>query len=540
MFFQTTADNQGSDNFADRIKEGIKESVNLLGNIGRIQDGITNINRGFGETRERYQEFSRVVSDSVSDITRLGGGVADIADTIEEIGKGARRNVVASKETLLEIFATQKFLGQTVAGIVENFAQIGVDSSMIAENVENSVNYVRGIGLNAITIMSDVSAKMDLMNRFNFQDGVLGLTKMAAQASMLRFDMQKTADFADKVMNPEAAIQTAAAFQRLGVASGDLIDPFVLMDKSINDPQGLQDSLIDLTRQFTYFDEQAQQFRINPGGVRLMKELAEAAGMTYSEFSKTAISAADLDRRLSMINFEIEAPEEDKLLIANMAKMGEGGRYFVEIEDKGQVELGQITQEEFGKLRESFEEPKTIEDIQRSQLDTFRQVSNDIIALPLRIGYALAGQTGLVRGIETLRFETDKLAERFLGEQGFGTSQDFREGFEGMGDKLIGDLKSVIAGEMTTTEFQASAMSAIRGNTSLFQEQDRRRGSAATIQTQSKVEVDGDIVIRVEAPTTLSEQQIDSIFSKREVQEKIYQIVSSQADVAIRKSKNTN
>ena len=140
MFFQTTADNQGSDNFADRIKEGIKESVNLLGNIGRIQDGITNINRGFGETRERYQEFSRVVSDSVSDITRLGGGVADIATTIEQIGVGARRNVVASKETLLEIFATQQFLGQTVAGIVENFAQIGVDSSMIAENVENSVN----------------------------------------------------------------------------------------------------------------------------------------------------------------------------------------------------------------------------------------------------------------------------------------------------------------------------------------------------------------------------------------------------------------
>ena len=76
-----------------------------------------------------------------------------------------------------------------------------------------------------------------MMNRFNFQDGVMGLTKMAAQASMLRFDMSKTADFADKVMNPQGAIEMASAFQRLGVMAGDLVDPFVLMDKSINDPQ---------------------------------------------------------------------------------------------------------------------------------------------------------------------------------------------------------------------------------------------------------------------------------------------------------------
>jgi hypothetical protein len=94
--------------------------------------------------------------------------------------------------------------------------------------------------------------------------------------------------FAEKVLNPEGAIQMAAAFQRLGVASGDLVDPFILMDKSINDPKGLQDSLIEMTKQFTYFDEKTGNFRINPGGVRLMKELAETAGMSFEQFSKTA------------------------------------------------------------------------------------------------------------------------------------------------------------------------------------------------------------------------------------------------------------
>ena len=48
----------------------------------------------------------------------------------------------------------------------------------------------------------------------------------------------------------------------------------VLMDKSINDPQGLQDSIIEMTKQFTYFDDKTNSFKINPGGIRLMKELA--------------------------------------------------------------------------------------------------------------------------------------------------------------------------------------------------------------------------------------------------------------------------
>ena len=112
--------------------------------------------------------------------------------------------------------------------------------------------------------MTDVSAKMDLMNRFNFQDGVLGLTKMAAQASMLRFDMSNTFALAEKVLSPEGAIETAAAFQRLGVSAGALADPFQLMNQSINDPSGLQDSLANISKQFTYFDDKTKTFKINP------------------------------------------------------------------------------------------------------------------------------------------------------------------------------------------------------------------------------------------------------------------------------------
>lgn len=531
------ADGVDNDGFLKGIKDSLGTSIDLIGNLGRIQDGIQEINKAFGETRERYLEFSTTVADSVSDITRLGGDITQVSATIANIGEGARRNVVATKDSILEIYSASEFLGLSSEYVVTNLAQAGIEFSNIAENLEGSIQYVQSLGLNARTIMRDVVDKADMMNRFNFEGGVVGFTKMAAQASMLRFDMQRTSEFAEKVLNPEGAIQMAAAFQRLGVASGDLVDPFILMDKSINDPAGLQDSLIEMTKQFTYFDEKTQSFRINPGGVRLMKELADTAGISFQEFSKTALAASDLDRRLSMINFDIDAPEEDKLLIANMAKMGEGGKYYVELEDKGQVELGELTQSEFEKLRKQYEDsPKTIEEVQRAQLGIQDLIQRDIQALPIRIGYAIAGQEGFTRGIEGVRIDASNFADKYLGQEGVASSEEMRKAFEGIGDQI--DLKGILDGTASLTDITSKVQAEALAQ---FDDVTRLRGPRSTsepIQTQSEIDLDGEIVIRVEAPSTLSQQQIESIFLNREVQEKIYQIVKTQADVAIKELKN--
>ena len=229
--------------------------------------------------------------------------------------------------------------------------------------------------------MDDVSYNMDMMNQFNFNDGVQGLTKMAAQASMLRFDMSRTAEFADKVMSPEGAIEAAAGFQRLGVNIGGLIDPFKLMNDSINDPGALQDSIIKATKQYTEFDEKTKSFKINPQGILTLKELATVTGISAKELSKTALAAADLDRRISAISPSLQfEKEEDKQLLANMATMRDG-EYVVQIKDDKtgiveQKKLTDITKEEFDKLKEIQENrPKTLEDIGISQLGVLENIS---------------------------------------------------------------------------------------------------------------------------------------------------------------------
>jgi hypothetical protein len=570
--------------FLGNLKELIGESADLVGNIGRIQDGITNINRSFGESRERFLEFSIAVSDSVSDFVRLGGRASDVSDTIAKIGEGARRNVVASQESLQEIFATSRFLGESVEYLVEQFGVIGVELSNIGEGVEESVGYVQSLGLNAVSVMGDVLNKVDMMNRFNFQDGVVGFTKMAAQASMLRFDMQSTANFADKVLNPEGAIQMAAAFQRLGVATGDLVDPFILMDKSINDPQGLQDSLIEMTKQFTYFDEKTGNFRINPGGVRLMKELADTAGISFEQFSKTALAAADLDRRLGEISFDVQGSEEDKMLVANMAKMGEGGRYEVQFRDeRGKLQtesLDKLTQSQFELIRkQAAERPETMEDIARKQLATDELIARDIAALPQRLGYAIAGQEGLQRAIERGRMEEERISGAAFAPGVLPSAEEFRKQFQNVGDEVGQSIVSLLKGQTTFEDVTQTLKGAIENEsvnlnmaeryqnflskyqeltnqrdnmlvTRIGQQEDTRYPQWEEYQrtTRSmggetitgKVDVVGEFNIKVDAPNTLTEQQVFTIFNNPEVKANIYKIVETQTTAAIKKLKNTN
>lgn len=427
----------------DDYKKLLPTLENILNNLNSLYDQINAVNKAFGEGRLRATEFSTAVSDSVAGVVRVGGEVNEISQTIIDIAAGARRNIVATTETIVELTAASKALGDfNIENLTENFLQAGIAIADIGENIEESILYVQSIGLNTERIMSEVVRNMETMNRFNFEGGVIGFTKMAAQASMLRFDMRTTAEFADKVLNPEGAIQMASAFQRLGVAAGDLVDPFVLMDKSINDPAGLQDSLIEMTKQFTYFDEKTNSFRINPGGIRLMKELADASGVSFEKMSQTALAAADLDRRLSEIDFSIDASDEDKMLVANMAKMGEGGEYFVEIQnERGTLEqkkLTDLTQTEFERLREVQEtRPKTLEDISRSQLSLTELMRRDIQALPLQLAYSLAGQEGLTRLTEASRRLFDTTVGGAYNEGSLIPSgREMRELFEGVGDSL--------------------------------------------------------------------------------------------------------
>ena len=305
-------------------------------------------------------------------------------------------------------------MGVSAEKLVDNFKDVGYETSQIGPNLSKSIEYIQSVGLNASSVMKDVSANMEKMNRYQFEGGVSGLAKMAAQASRLRFDMKETFGFADRMLTPENAINMASAFQRLGVTAGNLVDPFVLMNESINDPTGLQNSLARLGQEFTYFDEETKSFKINPQGVLTLRQMEEEANLAAGSLSKSALAAADLDKRLSQVSsaglkFE---NEEDKQYLANIAKMGEGGKYEVKIDDKTTKQLQDLSQDEFDKLiQQQKDAPKTVEDIQRSQLSALQSIAGDIKAMVDAGKFGAVSTKEVSTNIEGLRNIFTKFAD---------------------------------------------------------------------------------------------------------------------------------
>ena len=445
----------------DELKKSVESLASPLEQAAKAMDSMFNLseqlNTSFRMGRTRMDELGDAIARSAAGVIRLGGDAASAAATMEGIAEGSRRNVIATEEQVSKLYAASKILGTESSTLVENFASVGYETSQIGVNLENSIEYIQSVGLNSKTVMDDVSANMSKMNRYQFEGGVAGLAKMAAQASMLRLDMQETFNFAEKVLTPEGAIETAAGLQRLGVSIGNLTDPFALMNQSLTDPSGLQDSIIKASKQFTEFDEETQSFRINPQGVLMLREIEAEAGMSAGSLSKAALAAADLDKRISNISPEIQFDkEEDKQLLANMATMKDG-QYVVQLKNDQtgiieQKKLSELTQEQFDALKEREENrPKTLEDIQTSQLTVAEDMAANVKAIAAKVAYGVVA-TPVVReniyGADRILRELSKDVYKAIPE-----SAKITENVTGAIDKMRDLFTAKDAGKISDADF---------------------------------------------------------------------------------------
>jgi hypothetical protein len=398
------------------------------------------------------------------------------------------------------------------------------------------------------------------------------------------------------MLNPEKAINVAAAFQRLGVVAGDLVDPFALFNKSLTDPTGLQNSLARVGQKFVSFSKETNSFKINTQGVLILREMEEAAGLTSGSLSKSALAAADLDKRLSQVSFAglKFKNEEDKQYLANIAKMGEGGKYEVELNDGTKKDLQNLNQDEFDELiKQQKDAPKTVEDIQRSQLGFLKSIASDMNAIlnagkfgavssqPLisnlegvtnivktfsDIGQKKMPKTGEIRkdvtgAIDKMKNLFQDINSNKIDIKDFGSNFDkIKEKFVGGASNLAEESKKIIKEILDETAKSIKGSSDVEkffrkeitgeelykktanlpkvvgqesiSKTSIFGTRSFNSPSEKTsgVQTvNSKVDLGGVITIKVDAPPGVSQQQLTTYFESPSFKRMIYEYWSSKS-----------
>ena len=383
---------------------GIKETLNS--NIpgldgGAIQEVVFNLDEAaarmmkqFGQAQTMSDTIRKSMTESVTSVRKLGGDIDDVLKTQQQASAALGRNVLLTEETTTSLYAAFKVTNQEVSKIVNAMADVGISASDAGEQMYNVVKVARELGVNALAVSEKVVTNMDALNKFNFEGGVTGLAKMAAQATLLRVDMKKTLDLADKMFNPEDAIKTAAALQRLGVTQSDLLDPLRLMELGQNDPAELQNQIAEMSKQFVKLGKDGN-FEIAPGAKGQLREIGKELGMTGGEIEKMALAGANLDKKLKEINFSVDAKEEDKKLIANMAEKGKDGSYKIKIDGKDK-NVDDLSRTDIDKLIEkSKEAPPTIEKLAEDQLGVLKNIESALKSSGDLTGLALSkSETG--------------------------------------------------------------------------------------------------------------------------------------------------
>lgn len=422
-----------------------------------IDKSASGIAKSFGQGRENIQQLKIAMSDAYAEVARMGGKYSDIAGIQGKVAADLGRNVILQSDTIEKLFATQQVTGQNAEVVTKSFKDAGMSALHATEKMGDVVNIARSQGVNAQAVSKLVVDNMKNLNMYTFQGGVDGLAKMAAQATSMRFSMSETIKFAEKVFNPEGAIETAAALQRLGVTQSQLLDPLRLMDLAQNDPTELQNQLVQMTEQFVQLNKHGQ-FEVLPDAKRQLREISREMGISYDELVKMSIGSAELNDKMSKIRFPDVFTEEQKTFVANMAEMGSGGEYKLRIdgEEIGLDKAMDIFAKDNSKLLKFMEDskPKSMEELAINQLDTLTKIESDVASMAHRttvaassskIGEDILGSFRKMSGIPAKEMERREiLTTKGLREDVFDMASEL------ISEKFAGGFSMEAVGELVT------------------------------------------------------------------------------------------
>lgn len=421
-----------------------EETLNIKGFITEMDKLSVQVLKSMGQGREIINALSQSMGEILSDVTRLGGSLSDIQKIQLEAVSSLGRNVILNSKVYDDLFAATKVTGKEASEIIPAFKNIGVSVYNAASGVQTIIDNARQLGVNAQEVTAKVLTNIDNINKFNFQGGVDGLAKMAAQATSLRIDMNQTMLFAEKVFNPEGAITAAAALQRLGVTQSQLLDPLRLMDLAQNDPTELQNQIVQMTKQFVRLGESGN-FEIMPGAKRQLREIQSALNIPYEQLTKMALGSVELEEKMKKITFP-DIPEDKKKFIANLAEMGESGKYEVTFYDEQKKETitkaVEALEERDIKYLEKTATPKSLEQLAKEQLEVNKSMAGDIRSIAIRPKVAVATSSATLEAVEAARLSTQAINEILSGEK--LSIKSLRGGFDDIGNELIEVAKTSI------------------------------------------------------------------------------------------------
>ena len=266
-------------------------------NLKLIKD-TTQLSHLYGITREQWLGFQTAYAESTSKATVLTQG------EIENIG-------AVSKLTSDEI----------VNQAVTNMDVLGGSSDNAMAQVAMTHQRAMLLGLNASKLAKDTVKNWSLAQKFNFRNGVDGISRMTALSERLKFNLESIANVAENMQSIEGSIQTTARLQMLGGQyARNFSNPMDVMFESNYDIEALTKRITDTFAGQGVFNTKTGKVDISPINQRFIREASKALGISFDEAINMATQNVKYDKVMSEVNPLSNFDENQKEAIANLAK----------------------------------------------------------------------------------------------------------------------------------------------------------------------------------------------------------------------------
>ena len=422
MFLQNDAGSQGDGKSLKGAYEEFKGTLKGLSDDLLAFD--TQARKVVGDTFGQGEAFANkirlAIAGAVKNTAQLGYTTEQYATLLSQISTNLQTNVDLTSTQLenFMLFADAASISSEEVGkLVTGFQNIGVGAEGALQEMEGLAKTARSYGLNVAQYMGVIGENLKLMNQYKFQGGVEGLGTMVARAQALRINMTTVTSLADKLLDPEGALDTAASLQVLGGEFAQMGDFFGLMNLAQNDVGGLQEQLFGAAASAASFNEETGNFEYSALELRRLRAVAEATNVPFEELTKGGINLRQNMEKMSQLDLMPDIPEEDKKFLASIGQL-EGGVLKFNIDGK-LMDLGELSKldpterdkklEELGKLQIKAEEEanKSSLDIAREQRDLLTKLYNEANQTRL----AIVAQGALNEGgtFETLKNQLNTL-----------------------------------------------------------------------------------------------------------------------------------
>lgn len=412
----------------------------------------TKIQSTFGLAKNRMDEFKDTIANAGPELIKMGLTESDITTNMTSIMEGLGTTASITEEAIVEVTAAAKVTDQQVGTLAQKFRDVGISIYDVGEEMKSVTDYARSVGVSVKGVSQEVVSNLSKMNLFNFENGVVGLAKMAATGERLGLKMEKVFEISEKIYNPEGAIEMSARLQQLGVTSSALLDPLRAMSMAENDPEALQKEMVKLGQEFTRFNEKTGKMEILPGAKRRMREVAQAAGMLPDEFAKMALKSADFEMKLKQIKMPdiVGGNQETKELIASMAQMKDGvATIKVRDDETGKIKekkVEELTPDDIKELQKANEESsKSIEEIAMNQLDETKQIRSLLDSGVVATKFAKATTPTLTKFYGQVSSAYKNIAKSTT--EVIGTTQQQRKAQESIYQPVSGIIQGGLSGD---------------------------------------------------------------------------------------------